>query len=382
MWKYVPFAFKNSLRNRRRTLLTVLSVTVSLFLLATLITLYFAFYHRQGAPEQALRTATRHRVSLTFLMPEYYAARIQQIPGVKVTMRASWFGGVYVDRRPEHNFARFAVDADKLFDMRPELKVDPGQRQAFERERTAAAVGRTIVNQLGFRLGQKITLQGDIWPVNLELTIRAIFEGENDGVMYFRRDYLEESVSRERRGSTGMVYALTESPEAAPRVAAAIDEMFQNAPAQTKTESERAFQLSFVSMLGNIKLILFSISGAVTFAILLVAANTMAMSVRERIREVGVLKTLGFTTQAILAMLVAEAVLMALIGGLLGALLAFGAVEWMSRLPMFFVQGMRMPPAALAISLGMAFLIGIASSFVPAWNAARLPVTEALRHTG
>ena len=382
MWKFLPFALKNVWRNRRRTVLTVLSVSVSLFLLGTLIAIYFAFYHREGPPEEALRMATRHRVSLTFPLPEFYSARIRQVPGVTKVCRASWYGGVYIDRRPEHNFPRFAVDADQIFDIRPELKVAPDQRAAFERERTAAAVGRTLAGSAGFQLGQKITLRGDIYPGNLELTIRAIFEGDNDAVLYFRRDYLEEGLPQTRRGWTGIVWSMAASPGAVPRVAAAIDEMFRNSPQQTKTESERAFQLSFVSLLGNVKLILLSICSAVTFAILLVAANTMAMSVRERIREVGVLKTLGFTTGMVLAVIVGEAVLIALSGGLIGCLLSAGAIHWVAKTPVFFVQGMRMPAAALAINLGVALLIGLASSLAPAWNAARLPITEALRHTG
>ncbi len=382
MWKYLPFTFKNSLRNRRRTLLTTLSVTVSLFLLGTLIAIYFAFYHREGPPEQALRTATRHRVSLTFPLPEYYAARIAQTPGVKLVCRASWYGGIYIDRRPEHNFARFGVDADRIFAVRPELKVDPAERAAFERQRTAAAVGRTLAEQLGLRLDQKITLVGDIYPGQLELTIRAIFGGENDAVMYFHREYLEEGLPPGRRGWTGIVWALTQSPEAVPRVSAAVDAMFRNASHQTKTESERAFQLSFVSFLGNVRLILLSISAAVAFAILLVGANTMAMSVRERIKEVGVLKTLGFSTGQVMAMMVAESVMLSLVGGLAGSLLAFAMVGWIGKMPVFFIQGMRMPPLALAISLAIAFVIGLASSVGPAWSAARLPITEALRHSG
>ena len=179
-----------------------------------------------------------------------------------------------------------------------------------------------------------------------------------------------------------MIWSLLASPDDMPKVAAAIDEQFRNAPQPTKSESERAFQLGFVSMLGNVKMILLSICAAVTFAILLVAVNTMAMSVRERVKEVGVLKTLGFTTAKVLSLIVAEAVILSLIGGLIGCLLAAGAVTWVGRTPMFFVQGMTMPPAALAISMGIALLIGLISSLFPAWSAARLPITEALRHTG
>ncbi len=382
MLKYLPFALKNSIRNRRRTLLTLLSVGVSLFLLATLLSLYFAFYHRDETPEQALRLIVRHRVSLTFAMPEFYGTRIAQLPGVRMVCRQNWFGGTYMDRKPEHNFPRFSVDADKIFDITPEWKVPAGERQAFERERTAAAVGRSIADRLGFRLGQKITLQGDIFPGNHEFTLRAIFEGPDDGQMLIRRDYLEETLPLRRRGMVGFFSVMADSAPSVPRVAAAIDEVFRNSPQQTKTESERAFNLSFVSFFGDVKLILFSISGAVTFTILLVSATTMAMSVRERIQEVGVLKTLGFTSGKVLALLVSEAIVIALAGGILGTLLAKLVILKLSQMPMFFIQGMQMPPAVVGITLGAALLIGVASSILPALSAARRPITEALRHAG
>jgi putative ABC transport system permease protein len=382
MWKYVPFAYKNALRNKRRTALTILSVGGSLFLLATLIAIYAAFYHREETPEQALRLITRHRVSLTFSLPEYYAARVAQIPGVRMVARESWFGGVYIDHKSEHRFARFAADADKIFALRPEWKVNPEQRAAFERERTAAAVGRTIAEPLGLRIGQKIVLQGDIYPGNHELTIRAIFEGPDDNLLYMHRDYLEETLPQRRRGQTGFLTIMAESPEAVPRIAAAVDEMFRNSPQQTKTESERAFNLSFVSMIGNVKLIIFSISAAVMFAILLVAANTMAMSARERIAEVGVLKTLGFTPGKVVALIVGEAVILSLAAGVIGNALAAWMVAVIGKMPVFFIQGMKLPPAAVAITLGVGVLVGVASSLVPALSAARMPIPEALRHTG
>lgn len=382
MGKYLRLAFKNSVRNRRRTLLTLLSVGVSLFLLATLVSIYAAFYHREQTPEQALRLVTRHRVSLTFWLPEYYAAQISKLPGVKLVSRRTWFGGVYIDHKPEHSFARFVVDAGKVFDLRRELRVSPEQRAAFERERTAAAVGRSIADGLGFRLGQKIVLQGDRYLGNHEFVIRAIFEGPNDSVMYLHRDYLEETLDASKQGTTGIVDLLVDSPEAVPRVSEAIDAMFRNSPQQTKTETEAAFMLGFVSIVGNVKLILFSISGAVTFAILLVAGNSMAMSVRERITEIGVLKTLGFTTGKVLLLIVSEAVMLALAGGLIGGLGAFWMVRQIGKMPFFFIQGMEMPPAALGATLAVALLIGVASSLGPALSASRLPITDALRHTG
>ena len=385
MRKYIPFAFKNSLRNKRRTILTIASISVSLFLLGMLIAVYHAFYFRAAPPEQALRLVMRNRVSLAFTLPEYYEPKIRQISGVKEVVSRSWFGGQYIDNRPEHFFPRFGTDPERIFNVYPEMKIDPEQLKAFQSERTAAAIGKTLAEKQGLRMGQKITLKGDIYPVDLELTIRAIFEGttdSSDNVMYFHRKYVEEALPQPRKGMVGTFAILANSAEDVPRIAREADEMFRNSDRQTKTDSERAFQLSFVSMLGNVKVFLLSICGAVVFTILLVSANTMAMSVRERIKEIGVLRTLGFTTEKVLAMIIAEAVIIAMLGGLLGCLMAFGMVNLMGGVFQVMFGSLRMPPVVLLISLGIAFAIGLLSSVVPAYNASRVPITDALRHVG
>ena len=386
MWKYIPFTFKNSLRNKRRTILTIASISISLFLLGMLVAVYHAFYYREAPPEQALRLVVRHRVSLTFPLPEYYEQRIRQIQGVREVCPYSWFGGVYIDRRPEHFFARFSTDPEKIFSVHNEFKISPEQLKAFQSERTAVAMGKSLAEKLNLKLGQKITIKGDIYPVDVELTLRALFESDVKGadyVMYFHRKYLEESLPTTRRGTVGTFAVLADSPESVPRIAREIDEMFHNSDSQTKTESEQAFQLSFLSMLGNVKLFLLSICGAVVFTILLVSGNTMAMSVRERIKEIGVLKTLGFTTSQVLLMVIAESVIIALAGGMLGCGLASGVCFLLSgaQLP-FMPLGLPMPPVVLTISLAVAFAIGFFSSVVPALNASRVPITEALRHIG
>lgn len=382
IWQYLSFALKNALRNKRRTLLTVASVSVSLFLLGTLISIYHAFYHREGDPEQALRLVTRNRVSLTFSLPEHYEQQIRKVPGVRQLAPTSWFGGVYLDNRPENFFPRFATDPQRIFEVYREFKVPPDQLKAFQSERTAAAIGKSLAERRNLKLGQRVTLKGDIYPVDLELTIRAIFEADverQDYVMYFHRKYLEEGLPQARRGMVGTFGVLAESAKAVPRIAREIDALFRNSDRQTKTETERAFQLSFVSMLGNVKLFLLSICGAVVFTILLVAANTMAMSVRERIMEIGVLKTLGFTTGKVLGMIMAESILISLAGGLIGCGLAFAASATLGQVQIMFA-GLSLPPVVVLISLSVALAIGILSSLVPGLGATRLSITEALRH--
>ena len=380
--KYIPLVFKNLLRNKRRTILAVLSVTVSLFLLGFLLTVYAAFYHPTTSDEHHARLVTRHRVSLAQALPEYYGARIRAVEGVEAVCIYNWFGGTYIDQKPEHMFARFAVETEKVFQVHPEYAMPPEQKQAFLRDRQGMAVEKSIAERLGFELGQRVTLQGDIYPFDMEFVIRAIFEAPNDQSALFHYKYLQESIPEEWGDFAGLFVILARSPDDVSRIAQTVDEMFRNSPQPTKTETEDAFQLSFVEQIGNIKLFLMSIAGAVVFTIILVSANTMAMSTRERIQEIGVLKTLGFTAPVILTMIVSEAMLIAAVGGLLGAGLSYVATQALGDLIVGFFTGFMMPLWGVPVCLAVALLIGFFSSVVPAAMASNTRIADALRHTG
>lgn len=382
MLRHLPLILKNSWRNRRRTLLTILSVGVSLCLLGILMAIYHAFYFSEPNASQALRLVTRNKVSLAFPMPQSYREKIRQIPGVQEVGISQWFGGVYIDRRPEHMFARFAVEPDKIFTIHGEMTIPEDQKKAFQQERTACIAGRPLAEKYNWHLGERITLQGDIFPVTLELTLRGVFEhADNPEVLYFSREYLEESLPLGRRGNAGTFNILAHSTEDVPRIEKAVDEQFSNSPVQTKTETESAFSLSFVAFLGNIKAFLLSVCAAVTFTIVLVSANTIAMSVRERVREVGVLKTLGYTRGTILGIILGEAVTISLVGGVLGVGLATVLAGVVRHAPAFILQ-LRMLTIGLpvaALCLLVAALIGLVSAFVPAFQASRISIMEALR---
>ncbi len=382
--RHLPLILKNCWRNRRRTTLTVLSLSVSLCLLGTMMAIYHAFYLQDASPYQALRLVVRNRVSLALPMPQFYREKIRQIPGVADAQISQWFGGMYLDRRPEHMFPRFAVEPAKEFHLRGEMQLPEDQKKAFLNERTACIVGRSLANKQHFQIGQKITIVGDIFPFNLELFIRGIFDApENEEVLYFNRDYFEESLPVGRRGTAGTINILAASTQDVPRIEAAVDDMFHNSPVQTKTESESAFSLSFVAMLGNVKLFLLIIVGAVTFTILLVSANTIAMSVRERVREVGILKTLGYTPGTILGIILGEALVIGLTGGVIGvglASLATGLVRSMPTL-MSQLQQLTLAPSVAAACLGVAAATGLLSALIPALNASRISILEALRST-
>jgi putative ABC transport system permease protein len=384
MARHLPLILKNCWRNKRRTTLTVLSMGVSICLLGVLLAIYHALFSIQPTEWGALRLVTRNRVSLTLPLPQFYGEKIQQVPGVKVVGIEQWFGGKYIDDRPEHMFARFAAQPDKLFLYRGDFTMSDDEKQAFQQDRTAFIASRALAEKEHWKIGDRITLLGDIFPGNYELTLKGIFDSPDNGeYMYFNREYLEQSLPVARRGQVGTFDILVDSKDDVPKVEKAIDDMFHDSPVQTKTESESAFFLSFVSFLGNIKLFLLSICGAVTFTILLVSANTIAMSVRERVREVGVLKTLGYTRGAILGIILGEAASIAAGGGVLGlalaSVLAFGVqhAPGVGFFPQF--KNLTIVPPVAGLCLVLAALIGLVSAFVPAFNASRISIVEALR---
>jgi putative ABC transport system permease protein len=323
---------------------------------------------------------TRNKVSLAVPMPGFYEDKIKAVSGVSEVSRSQWFGGVYKD--PKNFFAQFGVEPDKFFIIRPEMSLPEDAKKAFITERTACIAGRKLADQYHWKVGDRITLQGTIFPMNLELTLRGIYDAPiaND-VLYFNWDYLDKSLPLGRQSQVGTFNILADSTDDVPRIADAVDNLFRDSTAQTKTESESAFGLSFVAFLGNVKFFLLSICAAVTFTIVLVSGNTIAMSVRERVREVGVLKTLGYTRGTILGMILGEAVAVCLIGGILGLGLASLLAVVIRNGPSFLaqLQYLTILPPVAALCLVIAALIGLISAFIPALNASRIPIVEALK---
>ncbi|MBL8231878.1 MAG: FtsX-like permease family protein, partial [Bryobacterales bacterium] len=320
MFRHLPLILKSTLRNKRRTALTILSISASMCLLGFLLAVFNMFYNEGSSAAQANRLIVRNRISLTNSLPRSYQPQIARVPGVKEVVITQWYGGTYKDNRDTRNFfARFAVEAEKLPIAYPEYKMPPEQLKAFIGERTACLVGNKLAARLGFKLGDRVTLVGDIFPGTLELTIRAIYTADRDNEnMLFHYDYLNEGLGQGRRDSVGTFTIVMNSPDDATSIAQNVDALFRNSPQQTKTETERQFELSFLAFLGNVKAFLGSICAAITFTVLLVSGNTMAMSVRERVKEVGVLKTLGFTNGKVLSILLGESIVISILGGSIG----------------------------------------------------------------
>jgi len=377
------FVGKNAFRNKRRSVLTVLSIGFSLLLLTFMMSVWRSFYINQISAESAQRLITRHKVSLTFEMPAYYRQKIRAIPGVAVVVPENWFGGTYKDAKSQNFFAQFGTDPDEFFKAYPEWKIPADQLAAWQRDRAGAVVDSQLAEKMGFKVGDRLIIQGTTFPVDLDLTIRGIFTAPAaTNSLYYNQTYVEEAVSY-LKGQTGFFTILAQSPQDVSRIAAAVDDTFRNSPQPTKTETEKAFQLGFVAMLGNVKAFILSICMAVVFTILLVSANTMAMSIRERTREVALLKTLGFTRQTILSLFVSEAVTLALIGGILGSMagmvLGGGAAKAMGG---FFGDALRVQPATLLAAWGVAALVGFLSAIVPSYHASKIGIVEGLRHIG
>jgi putative ABC transport system permease protein len=380
MLRYLPLIVKNSMRSKRRSLLTIVSAAISLCLLGILMAIYNALYVAEAPPQQALLMVTRNRVSPAIKLPLEYEARIRRVPGVREVMPLQFFGGTYKD--PKNIFGRYAVDSRRLFLIHPDHKISEEQNLAFQREKRGAVAGKGLAERFGWKIGERITLKGDFFPVTVELILVGTYDDpQDDNLLLFRIDYLFDLVPQRLRDRVFAFEVLADAPESIPRISREIDELFRNSPARTRTEAERAYQLTFVSMLGNVKGFLASISLALTFTLLLVTANTMAMAARERVREVGVLKTLGFSTADILGMILGESAFLALIGGAIGCGFAWLLISRVSRLPVVIVplSGLTLngPLAALLVLVGVT--VELASALVPAWMAARTPILDALR---
>jgi putative ABC transport system permease protein len=378
------FVVRNTFRNKRRSLLTMISISFSLLLLTMMICIWRSFYIDQVAPEAARRLIIRDRVSLAFFLPAYYREKIRAVPGVSAVVPITWFGGRYIDDRPAHFFAQLGTDPDEYLKVASDKITPPDQMKAWQRDRAGALVDLTLANKYGWKIGDRITLQGNIFPADLNLTIRAIYHRDPpQNALYFNAKYLEEAVPW-FKGQAGWYSAQIDSPDHVAQASRTIDEMFRNSPLQTKTESEKAFQLGFVASLGNVKAFILSICGAVMFAIMLVSANTMAMSVRSRTREVAVLKTLGFTRRRLLSIFVSESVALALAGGVLGVLIAIPVISGITHrfIGLGIPLDMKVNPVTAAIALLVAVVLGIVSGYLPAYRASRMNIVDALRHIG
>jgi putative ABC transport system permease protein len=380
------FVRKNVYRNKLRFWLTVGSMAFSLALLSFLMSMWQAFYGNNLRSEQsAQRLIVRHKVSLTNLIPSSYREKIRHVPGVVKVVPMNWFGGTYKDATQKNFFARFGTDPEEFFDLYTELEIPPAQLDAWKKDRAGAVADAELAKKYGWKAGDKIILQGDIYPIRLELTLRGIFTAKlPNNSLYFNEKYVEEGVPF-AKGAAGFYGIIVDSPQHVDQVSHDVDAMFANAPEPTRTETEKAFGLSFLAMLGNVKAFILVIASASVFTILLVSGNTMAMSIRERTREVAVLKTMGFTRRVILGLFIGESTVVGLMGGVLGTLFALLLITGGTKAPgagNLFVIAQHAWKFTAPTAIGVAILAGFLSSAIPAYSASRTGIVDGLRHIG
>lgn len=378
--KYFPLVWKNLMRSKRRTVLTVLSSAVLVMLLAVILAIYDYLHSPPEGEGQERRLMVQHGTSLMENLPVAHAAKMTEIPGVQVVCPMSWFQGQYgSDMTDAKNwFGRLAADTNTFFDYAPEFKISKEHREAFLAERQGAIAGKRLVEKMGWKLGDRISIKGDIYPVDLELYLRGIFttrdprEEEN---LWFHQKYLDEL--RGNPGTVGTIGIMCRTIEDVSRVATAVDASFVNSDTPTRTMTEREFNLSFTQMMGNVKLIVISVSFAILFVMALVTANTIAMGTRERTGDAAVMKTLGFVRGQVMSFVLAEGAVQSIVGALLGLFLATGFLNSMGQ--MGWMAGLFLTPLSAGLAIGCAILVGLLSAGIPAWHLASIKIVDGLR---
>ncbi len=379
--KFLYLIWRNLMRKKVRTALNLLSVFIAFVLFGVLLAVKTGL--EAGVELAGLdRMITYHKVSLIQLLPESYGRKMLAVGGVDGVGHGTWFGGVYQD--PKNFFARIAIDPSYL-EMYPEIQLPEEQKEAWLRNRTGAIAGRKTAERFGWQVGDRIPIQGDIWRTPddsaWEFVIEGIYDadkGYDTTNFFFHHEYLTETTGVE--GQVGWYVLRIEDPERSAAVAGDVDRMFANSPAETKTSTEKAFNQGFANQVGNVGKIVTAVLGVVFFTLLLVAGNTMALSVRERFNELGVLKTLGFTDTGVLGLVLGESYLVTLLGGGTGLAL----ITWLTRA--FDLGGSMLPTLYLpsgGVLLGMAMLVlmGFVAGAIPAFQARRLTIVDALRRT-
>ena len=388
--KYFPYILKHLRRHWVRSLLTVLAMTFCIFVFCVLQA-FLAALQRGLDSTNASRLVTRNAVSLVFNLPVTYKERIAGVPGVQIVAAQNWFGGARKAGDFKDFFPNMAVEAEPFLAMSPEYVLTEEQKRAWLEDQSGCIIGPATAERFGWKVGSTFQLESFIPPYRaskpFEFTIRAIYgtdekkhPGTDKTFMFFHRKYLDEATGRQIGvGTFGIQIA---DPAQAGAICRAIDALFENSDRQTHTETEKQFAASFISMAGNLALLLNSIGLVVIFVILLVTANTMSMAVRERRTEMGVLKTLGFSSGKVMGLVLAEAGLLGALGGTIGILFSAGMIRVLAFFPAVgpVIQGLGGLPGSVAlVGFSVALGVGLVAGLFPAVASYRARITDLLR---
>ena len=377
---------RNAFRHKLRTALTILSITIAILAFGLLRTFIGSWYAGVKA-SSANRLVTRNAISLIFSLPLSYKDKIRQIDGVKEISYGNWFAGIYKDEK--NFFANYAIEAKNYMKLYPEFVVPPDQKEIFLRDRKGCIAGRKLVEQYYWRIGDMIALKSVVYPGKWEFVLRGIYHGRDEStderVFFFHWDYLNEALKKtapRRADQVGWYIVEVADPNRAAEVAQAIDKTFKNSLAETLTETEKAFFLSFISMADAIIVAIQLVSFVVIVIIIAVAANTMAMTARERIGEYAIFKTLGFRGWRIAGMIVGESLLITMIGCLIGIAFTPPAAKEFSQLVGTYFPTFRVEMDTIYMDIGAAVLVGLCAAIIPIWRALKIRIADGLRRIG
>ncbi|HOP40327.1 MAG TPA: ABC transporter permease [Geobacteraceae bacterium] len=378
--------WRNSFRHRLRTTLTIVGITIAILAFGMLRTFINAWYAGVDA-SSASRLVTRNAISLVFPLPISYKDRIRQVDGVKTVSYGSWFGGIYIDEK--NFFPNFAVEIENYLKLYPEFVLPPEQLNAVVHDRKACVVGRKLAERFGWKIGDTIVLKGTIYPGDWEFVLRGIYRGKEQGTdetqMFFNWDYLNETMRKlvpRRADQVGFYMVGVADPSHAADVAAAIDKTFRNSLAETLTETEKAFQLGFISMTEAIIIAIQLVSFVVIIIIMAVVANTMAMTARERINEYAVFKTLGFRGCHIAGMVFGESLVISMTGCAIGVALTYPVARAFGTALSDYFPIFNVAPVTIAMDIGAALMVGIVAAIFPTWRAVTIRIADGLRRIG
>lgn len=377
---------KNALRHKLRTSLTILGITIVILAFGLLRTVVSAWYAGVEA-SSASRLVTRNSISLVFQLPLSYKDKIRQINGVKLVSYGNWFGGVYIDEK--NFFANFAAEPKSYLELYPEYVLHPDQKAAFLLDRKAAIAGQKLAVKYGWKIGDTITLKGTIFPGNWEFVLRGIYQGKDKSTdetqFFFHWDYLNETMKKtvpRRADQTGFYLIGITDPNLAEEVAVAVDKTFKNSLAETLTETEKTFQLSFVSMSEAIVIAIQLVSFVVIIIIMAVMANTMAMTARERIGEYAVFKTLGFGGGHIATLVFGESLFIAMIGCTIGIFFTFPVAKVFGNTMGTYFPVFNVATKTIYLDIIASLLVGFVAAIIPTWRAIKIRIADGLRRIG
>lgn len=378
--------FRNTFRHKLRTFLTILGVAIAILAFGLLRTVISTWY--LGAEmASANRLVTRNAVSLVFPLPLSYKDKIRQIEGVKGVSYGTWFDGIYIDEK--HFFANYAVEPKTYLEMFPEIILSPDQKSAVFRDRKSAVAGRKLAERYGWKIGDIITLKGTIFPGNWDFILRGIYKGRDENVdetaFFFHWDYLNEALKKAGRSwadQVGWYMVEVTSPSMAAEVAVKIDQTFKNSIAETLTETEKAFHLSFIAMTEAIVVAIQLVSFVIIIIIMVVVANTMAMTARERIGEYSIFKTLGFGSFHISGLIFGESLFITMLGAALGIVLTFPAARIFSKTLSAYFPVFNIATETIYLDIGASFIVAFVAAIFPAWRAINIRIADGLRRIG